>query len=70
VIKFQDWFDENILEEYDDTKTLNGILCALFGKIPAVGDTISENGFSYKIIAADKTKINKIKIDRNIAPFV
>ena len=66
IVKLQDWFSKNTLEEYGDAKTLNGILCALFGKIPAVGEKINNCGFEYKIIDADKTKINKIKIERNV----
>lgn len=65
IVKYQDWFSESILEEYDDAKTLNGILCDIFGKIPKSGESLSENGFVYHIIDADKTKIKKVKIERS-----
>jgi len=65
VVKFQDWFSDDTIEEYGDAKTLNGILCSIFGKIPQIGDRFSESGFVYEIIDADKTKIKKVKIERN-----
>jgi CBS domain containing-hemolysin-like protein len=64
VVKYQDWFSKDLLEKYDEIKTLNGILCAIMGKIPHPGESFSENGFVYHVVDADKTKIKKIKIEK------
>jgi len=65
VMKYRDWFCQETLEKYPDAKTLNGILCAMFGEIPQAGQTLTSDGFKYSIIDCEKTKINKIKIRKN-----
>jgi CBS domain containing-hemolysin-like protein len=65
VMKYRDWICEEMLEKYPDAKTLNGILCAMFGSIPEVGQTLAAGGFTYNVIDCGKTKINKIKIQKN-----
>ncbi|MDR0305134.1 MAG: CNNM domain-containing protein [Chitinispirillales bacterium] len=64
AIKYRDWIAQDMLEKHSEIKTVNGVLCAEFGGIPQTGQTFSENGFVYHIINADKTKINKIKIQK------
>ena len=64
VIEYRDWIPQNMLDKYPELKTLNGILCAKFGDIPKTGQFLDENDFVFHIIDADKTKINKIKIQK------
>lgn len=48
-----------------DTATLAGLLLEISGKIPAQGEIIHYKNFDFKIEAADKRKIKRVKITRN-----
>ena len=65
VMKYRDWICQEAFEKYPDAKTLNGILCAMFGEIPQARQTLTFGGFTYSVIDSGKTKINKIKIRKN-----
>jgi Mg2+/Co2+ transporter CorB len=66
IVKYNEWISKDTMEKYPEAKTFNGILCSMAGEIPKKGNTISENGFVYLIIDADRTKIKKIRIQKNL----
>jgi len=62
VYKILDIDDTMFEEAKGDSSTLAGFVIEQAGRIPERGDEISFEGFSFKIEAADKRKIKRIKI--------
>jgi CBS domain containing-hemolysin-like protein len=69
IVKHSEWISPELIAKFCEIKTFNGILCSISGKIPQAGDTITDGDFVYKIIDADGTKINKIRIQKNRFSF-
>jgi putative hemolysin len=44
--------------------TLAGLLLALMGRIPSVGESIEAEGLAYKVVDMDGLRIDKIEITR------
>ncbi len=44
--------------------TVGGFIMTTFGKIPDRGDTIGEGGFRYTVLAMDRQRVDRIKIER------
>ncbi|MCL2844067.1 MAG: CNNM domain-containing protein [Chitinivibrionia bacterium] len=65
LVKYHEWVMPEILDKHAETKTFNGLLCLISGKIPESGEIITQGGFSYQIIEADAKKALKVKIQKN-----
>lgn len=59
-------------EEKDDVDTVGGLIFAIIGRVPNVGETIEyTSGISFEILEADERSLKKIRIyqlSRNIDP--
>jgi CBS domain containing-hemolysin-like protein len=51
--------------EFPETEfeTIGGYLLEVFEKVPSVGEEIDVNGFNFKILAASKSRIDKIQME-------
>lgn len=54
-VKFDDDIEEN---------TIGGYAFNLIGKLPVVGDKVSDKNCTYEVLAMDKTAISKLKITK------
>ena len=53
--------DEKQLEE-DDVDTIAGFVVKLLGRIAEIGDTVSYNGLTFKVVEVDGARITKLKV--------
>jgi len=51
-------------EERDDYKTLAGMLLALLGKIPAIGETVEWDKFKFEIVDMDDRRIDRVLVSK------
>lgn len=60
LIEYLD-LDETLFQE-DDVETIAGLVVKLLGHIAAIGDTVSFNGVSFKVIDTDGARITKLEL--------
>ena len=65
---FKERFDLEKLpdEERDHYQTMGGMVTALFGYIPRVGETTTWNEFTFEVMAMDRARIDKIRVTQTI----
>lgn len=44
--------------------TVGGFIMALFGKVPTEGDRVTENGFRYTVVAMDRQRVDRVRVER------
>jgi len=52
-------------EHEEDVDTLGGLIFDIIGRVPVRGEIIANNGFEFRIIAADPRRIRRIEIIRS-----
>ena len=65
---FKERFDLEKLpdEERDHYQTMGGMVTALFGYIPRVGETTTWDEFTFEVMAMDRARIDKIRVTQTI----
>lgn len=65
---FKERFDLEKLpdEERDHYQTMGGMVTALFGYIPRVGETATWDEFTFEVMAMDRARIDKIRVTQTI----
>ncbi len=65
---FKERFDLEKLpdEERDHYQTMGGMVTALFGYIPRVGEKASWDDFTFEVMAMDRARIDKIRVTQTI----
>ena len=65
---FKERFDLEKLpdEECDHYQTMGGMVTALFGYIPRVGETTTWDEFTFEVMAMDRARIDKIRVTQTI----
>ena len=65
---FKERFDLEKLpdEERDHYQTMGGMVTALFGYIPRVGEKTSWDEFTFEVVAMDRARIDKIRVTQTI----
>ncbi|MCI6159324.1 MAG: hemolysin family protein [Selenomonadaceae bacterium] len=56
--------DELPEEEHDQYQTMGGFVTSLLGRIPRKGDIVTWNDFTFKILAMDRARVDKIHMTR------
>lgn len=66
---FKERFDLEKLpdEERDHYQTMGGMVTALFGYIPRVGEKTSWDEFTFEVVAMDRARIDKIRVTQTIS---
>jgi putative hemolysin len=61
-----DDLEDEIAENLTDGpySTVGGFIMALFGKVPAEGDRITENGFRYTVVVMDRQRVDRVRVER------
>lgn len=57
---FNDYFACGFNEE--DTDTIGGVLVHAFGHVPQKGETITIKDFEFRVMSADKRKVNQLQV--------
>ena len=65
---FKERFDLEKLpdEERDHYQTMGGMVTALFGYIPRVGETTTWDEFTFEVMAMDRARVDKIRVTQTI----
>ncbi len=64
VVKYLNWFDEALLDQFPDIRSVGGILAALNESIPSKGTILDSESYIFEVLEADLKSITKIKITR------
>jgi len=63
IDEFVEYFDlDKALLEEDDVETIAGLVVKLLGHIADVGDTVSFNGLTFKVIEIDGARVTKLEV--------
>ncbi len=63
IDEFVEYFDLNESQfEEDDVETIAGLVVKLLGRIAEVGDSVSLNGLTFKVVEVDGARITKLEV--------
>ena len=48
----------------DDYETIGGLVMRMFGRMPRRGEAISSDGFSFRVVQADRRRIHRLEVTR------
>lgn len=62
IDEFNDYFSASLDDE--DYETVGGLVMRGFGRLPRRGESISESGFCFKVMQADRRRIHRLEVTR------
>jgi magnesium and cobalt transporter len=60
---FNEYFDCE-LSDYDDYETIGGLVMHRLGRLPGPGETLSFDGFEFRVVNADSRRIDALQVSR------
>jgi magnesium and cobalt transporter len=67
IDEFNEYFESDL--DDDDYETIGGLAMRAFGRMPRRGEAISNGGFSFRIVQADRRRIHRLEVTREqVAP--
>jgi magnesium and cobalt transporter len=64
IDEFNEYFSSSLDDE--DYETIGGLVMRGFGRLPRRGESISLDGFCFKVIQADRRRIHRLEVTREI----
>jgi magnesium and cobalt transporter len=64
IDEFNEYFSSSLDDE--DYETVGGLVMRGFGRLPRRGESISLGGFCFKVIQADRRRIHRLEVTREI----
>ncbi len=64
IVKYLNWFDDALLDQFPDIRSVGGILAALNESIPPKGTILETESYIFDVLEANMKSITKIKITR------
>ena len=66
IDEFKEEFDIEELpdEDHDHFHTLGGFVTAQIGRIPALGETCTWNGFTFEVLRMDRARVAQLRMTR------
>jgi magnesium and cobalt transporter len=62
IDEFNEYFAASLGDE--DYETIGGLIMRGFGRLPRRGESISLNGFRFKVVQADRRRIHRLEVTR------
>jgi magnesium and cobalt transporter len=62
IDEFNEYFSASLGDE--DYETIGGLIMRGFGRLPRRGESISLNGFRFKVVQADRRRIHRLEVTR------
>jgi magnesium and cobalt transporter len=62
IDEFNEYFSSSLGDE--DYETIGGLIMRGFGRLPRRGESISLNGFRFKVVQADRRRIHRLEVTR------
>ena len=59
---FNEFFDVGLAD--DEFDTVGGLVLHAFGRLPSIDETITIEGFGFKVVAGDKRKITTLEVKK------
>jgi magnesium and cobalt transporter len=67
IDEFNEYFESDL--DDDDYETIGGLAMRAFGRMPRRGEAISNGGFHFRIVQADRRRIHRLEVTREqVAP--
>jgi len=64
IDEFNEYFSASLGDE--DYETIGGLIMRGFGRLPRRGESISLNGFRFKVVQADRRRIHRLEVTREV----
>ncbi len=64
IDEFNEYFESNLDDE--DYDTIGGLVMRAFGRMPRRGETVSNGGFRFRVAQADRRRIHRLEVMREI----
>jgi magnesium and cobalt transporter len=64
IDEFNEYFSSSLDDE--DYETIGGLVMRGFGRLPRRGESISVGGFCFKVIQADRRRIHRLEVTREV----
>lgn len=64
VVKYSDWFPDEMLAAFPDIKTVSGLVTSWFGKIPESGTVLTMESCIFQVIKSDGRTIKTLNIKK------
>jgi len=64
IDEFNEYFSSSLGDE--DYETIGGLIMRGFGRLPRRGESISLNGFRFKVVQADRRRIHRLEVTREV----
>ena len=64
IDEFNEYFSSSLDDE--DYETIGGLVMRGFGRLPRRGESISLDGFCFKVIQADRRRVHRLEVTREI----
>lgn len=65
IDEFNDYFGSQLND--DDYETIGGLVMRAFGRMPRRGEAISDGGFRFRVLQADRRRIHRLAVTREEA---
>jgi len=62
IDEFNEYFESDL--DDDDYETIGGLAMRAFGRMPRRGEAISNGGFHFRIVQADRRRIHRLEVTR------
>jgi len=62
IDEFNEYFESDL--DDDDYETIGGLVMRAFGRMPRRGEAISNGGFRFRIVQADRRRIHRLEVTR------
>jgi magnesium and cobalt transporter len=66
IDEFNDYFSSQL--DDDDYETVGGLIMREFGRLPRRGERASFGGFNFRITQADRRRIHRLEVTRDVTP--
>jgi len=68
IDEFNEYFESDL--DDDDYDTIGGLVMRAFGRMPRRGEAVSNGGFRFRVVQADRRRIHRLEVSREETALV